>query len=111
MADHKHRGAAGVRLNAAHDARTRAKIQTSQLINRLTDHAFGKIDLQPTQIKSIEILLRKTMPDLSQISGSLNVNVSDPIELADADLAAIATGRSAALAVTADGEAQPDQVH
>jgi hypothetical protein len=48
-----------------HTDEVRAKIQTSQLINRLTDHAFSKIELEPSQVKSIEILLRKTLPDLS----------------------------------------------
>lgn len=49
------------------DDRHRAKIQTSQLINRLTDHAKGKIDLLPTQVKAIEVLLRKTLPDLTSV--------------------------------------------
>lgn len=48
-----------------HSDDVRAKIQTSQLINRLTDHAFSRIDLAPAQVKSIEILLRKTLPDLT----------------------------------------------
>jgi hypothetical protein len=54
-----------------HDENTRLKIQTSQLVNRLTNHALGKVDLQPTQVKAIEVLLRKTLPDLSSIDGSL----------------------------------------
>jgi len=49
------------------DERARAAIQTSQLLNRLRDHVFGKIELSPTQVKSCEILLRKTLPDLSTI--------------------------------------------
>ena len=49
-----------------HDDETRAKIQTSQLINRLQDHIFGKVDLVPTQVQSALGLLRKTLPDLSQ---------------------------------------------
>lgn len=54
---------------------TRSKIQTSQLINRLQDHIFNKLRLEATQLKAIEILLRKTLPDLSQVDGNLNVNV------------------------------------
>lgn len=59
------------RLRARHQDEVRTKIQTSQLINRLTNHAFGEIDLAPTQIKAIEILLRKSVPDLAamQVSG------------------------------------------
>jgi hypothetical protein len=49
-----------------HDEETRAKIQTSQLINRLQDHIFGKVDLVPTQVQSALGLLKKTLPDLSQ---------------------------------------------
>lgn len=43
----------------------REKIRTSMLINRLQDNAEGKIELTNTQVKSIEILLRKTAPDLT----------------------------------------------
>jgi hypothetical protein len=49
------------------DENTRAKIQTGLLINRLTDHALGKLELTSTQIKAIEILIRKTLPDLSAV--------------------------------------------
>lgn len=56
------------RINRAHDEKTRAKIQTSQLINRLQDNAFGKVELTNGQLKSIEILLKKTLPDLSAMS-------------------------------------------
>ena len=50
-----------------HDDETRAKIQTSQLINRLTDHALSDLKLEPTQIRAIEILLKKTLPDLTNV--------------------------------------------
>jgi hypothetical protein len=50
-----------------HDEQTRAKIQASQLINRLEDHALNGADMSPTQIKAIEILLRKSLPDLSNV--------------------------------------------
>lgn len=48
----------------AHDDNTRAKIQAAQLINRLTDHAMGNIELTASQVRSIEILLKKILPDL-----------------------------------------------
>lgn len=50
-----------------HDENTRLKIQAAQLINRLQDHATGKVDLSPTQVRAIEVLLRKTLPDLSDV--------------------------------------------
>jgi hypothetical protein len=71
----------------------RERIKTSMLVNRLTDHALGKIDLQPTQVRAIEILLRKTIPDLSQVDGTMTV-VHDVSEMSDAELATIATGSS-----------------
>ena len=45
----------------------RKKIQTSMLVNRLYDNALGKIELTQSQQKSIEILLRKLIPDLKAI--------------------------------------------
>ncbi len=56
------------RLNPAHDERTRAKIQTSQLINRLMSHANGEVEMSPTQVRAAEILLKKTLPDLGNIT-------------------------------------------
>lgn len=58
----------GVRLNPKHDERTRAKIQTSQLINRLMEHVNGTIEMTTTQVRAAEILLRKTLPDLQTIA-------------------------------------------
>lgn len=55
------------KLRPFHTDEIRAKIQASQLINRLTDHAFGKVHLEPTQVRSIEVLLRKSVPDLSAV--------------------------------------------
>lgn len=50
-----------------HDENTRLKIQAAQLINRLTNHANGEVELSATQVRSIEILLRKILPDLSDV--------------------------------------------
>lgn len=55
------------RLRKMHQDDVRAKIQTSQLINRLENHALGQTDLSATQIKAIEVLIRKTLPDLSAV--------------------------------------------
>ena len=56
------------RLRKLHQDDVRAKIQTSQLINRLTDHALGTVELSQTQVRAIEILIRKTLPDLQAVS-------------------------------------------
>jgi hypothetical protein len=55
------------RLNRRHQDMVRDKIQATQLINRLEDHALGILELSQTQIKAIEILLKKTLPDLSAV--------------------------------------------
>jgi len=55
-------------IGKLHQDDVRAKIQASQLVNRLTNHAFGEVELSATQIKAIEILLRKSVPDLSAIT-------------------------------------------
>ena len=56
-----------MRKNQSHATKTREKIKTSMLINRLTDHALGKIELEPAQVASIKILLGKSLPDLKSI--------------------------------------------
>ena len=60
----------------ANDENTRAKIKTTQLVKRLSDHAFGELELSPSQIKAIEILIRKTLPDLSAINVDGNLNIT-----------------------------------
>ncbi|MEI5996816.1 hypothetical protein H3V53_06260 [Paraburkholderia bengalensis] len=56
------------RLRKTHQDDVRLKIKTSQLINRLQDHALGKLkDLSPTQLRAIEVLLKKAIPDLSSV--------------------------------------------
>ena len=61
------------RLRKRHQEEIRTKIQTSQLINVLQDHALnGESEIPPSRMKAIEILLRKALPDLSstEISGA-----------------------------------------
>lgn len=48
-------------------ADTRAKIQATTLINRLTDHINGKVVLSPSQVTAIKILLDKSLPSLSDV--------------------------------------------
>ena len=80
---------AGRPMGRLHQDDVRAKIQTSQLINRLTDHALGTIELTATQVRAIEVLIKKTLPDLSavELSGDQDnpVEVVTRIELVDGD--------------------------
>lgn len=55
-----------------HNDKSREAIRTSQLVNRLQDHIFDpegkpKVEISSTQLKAIEILLKKSLPDLSAI--------------------------------------------
>lgn len=51
-----------------HDDFTREKIRVTQLINRLEKHALDGGAMEQTQIKAIEILLRKSLPDLTSVN-------------------------------------------
>lgn len=53
------------RLNKRHQQFVRDKIQVSHIIRRLTKHLKGEIELTPTQVRAAEILLKKSIPDLS----------------------------------------------
>ena len=56
------------RLNPKHDAATREKIQTSQLVNRLNKFALDEensIRMSGDQVRAALGLLRKTIPDLA----------------------------------------------
>jgi hypothetical protein len=67
------------RLRKRHQEEIRTKIQASQLINVLQDHALGlSPDLPPSRIKAIELLLKKSVPDLSstEITGDADQPVS-----------------------------------
>lgn len=49
---------------------TRAAIQTTQLVKRLQDFALEKnrVEIDPMRMKAIEILLRKSLPDLQAVT-------------------------------------------
>jgi hypothetical protein len=53
----------------------REKIQTSQLINVLTEHAFGKRKMRATQVRAALGLLAKVLPDLQTIDLAATVTV------------------------------------
>lgn len=63
-----------VRKNLTQVQRTRDKIRTSQLINRLHNHVIGKNQMTSTQIRAAEILLNKTLPNLAQQTIDLDMD-------------------------------------
>jgi hypothetical protein len=60
------------------DERTRAKIKTSMLVNRLSDHALNGNSMSATQIRAAEILLNKTLANLTatELVGSVATYVA-----------------------------------
>lgn len=65
-----------------HDDKTRQKIQASQLVNRLQDHALGKVEMTPTQVAAADKLLRKVLPDLTatELSGTIGLTHEEALE-------------------------------
>ena len=60
--------------------RWKDKIRASMLVNRLMDHAVGECELTSTQIRAIDILLKKVAPDLAAIQHSGDEN--NPLAIA-----------------------------
>ena len=59
----------------SNDANTRAKIQTTKIIQRLQKHIDGELELSQSQVNAATTLLKKTLPDQKamEISGELNI--------------------------------------
>lgn len=72
----------------------RVKIQNSNILNALIEHATGKREMSATQVSAGLGLLKKVMPDLAAVEHSGQLDVRNPKELSDDELAAIATGGS-----------------
>lgn len=69
------------RLRKTHQEEVRTKIQTSQLVNVLQDHALGITEeIPPSRLRAIEILLKKTLPDLSQVQSEHTGADGGPIQ-------------------------------
>lgn len=69
------------RLRKHHQDEVRTKIQASQLINVLQNHALGldEKEIKPSRLKAIEILLRKSVPDLSSVE--LSGDADNPVTI------------------------------
>jgi hypothetical protein len=67
-------------------------IRASMIMNRLSDHIDGKVDMSSTQINAAKIVLGKILPDLarSELTGMdgapINVASIDMKGLSDAEL-------------------------
>jgi hypothetical protein len=65
-------------MNKLHQEDVRKKIQAGALINILHDCAQGLEELKPDRMKAIEILLRKSLPDLSAVE--ISGNEDNPLQ-------------------------------
>ena len=74
--------------------RTRAKIQTTQLVKRLENYALNKpdeqgneVDLDANRVRAIDILLNKSLPSLSatEITGKDGGPVIPALYISDAE--------------------------
>lgn len=68
-------------MGKLHQDDVRKKIQAGELIKLLMDQAHGKKELTPARMKAIEILLRKSLPDLSSIELSGDGDNPLPVNL------------------------------
>lgn len=59
----------------------KAKIQASQLINRLQKHVDGEVDLSATQVNAAKILLGKAVPDLKSTDNTHKGDPDKPISM------------------------------
>ena len=100
-----------------HDENTRLKIKVTQLINRLQAHIDGKVELGATQVRGIEILLRKALPDLSSVEVDHSGEISTVQELSDVALRALAASAEGAgsgktgIGASGEGEEESPSVH
>jgi hypothetical protein len=63
------------KMTLLHQDDVRKKIQASQLVNVLQNHALtGEGEFSMTRMKAIEILLRKSIADLSAVTVSGDAN-------------------------------------
>lgn len=62
------------KLNPRHQQLIRDKINSGLLVERLTECALGQLELTSQQMKAIEILLKKSVPDLSSVEMTGDAN-------------------------------------
>ena len=89
----------------------RERIKTSMIVNRLTDHALGNVEMTTSQVTAALGLLRKSLPDQSAVTHSGGIALKRADELSDAELANIAAGSSRRVVEAQDGPEESDGVH
>lgn len=104
-------------LGSQHDDKTRLKIKTSQILNRLTNHILAKPEIEDgklvlkgamvqSQVTAALGLLKKTLPDLQAMTIQADVTHSNESELTDVQLSNIATSGSNRITQEKTGKAK-----
>jgi hypothetical protein len=65
-------------LGSRNTEMTRRAIQATKLVQRLQKCALGELELTKEQIRAIEVLLKKTLPDLSSVE--LTGDADNPVK-------------------------------
>ena len=74
-----------VRKQLWHPEIVRQRIRVSQLLNRLQDQALNGTVLADGQQKAIEILLKKSLPDLQAVEHTHQGPNGQPIQISSVD--------------------------
>jgi len=69
----------GPSLGKEHAQKTREKIRSSSIVLKLQKHVLKGEPMEPSQIRAAEILLRKTVPDLT--STELTNSEGGPVQI------------------------------
>ena len=72
-----------MRKRREHGETTRERIQTTQLVIRLQDHALGKNQMTKSEVRASMVLLRKTLPDLQAIEMVVDAEVTQKVVSAE----------------------------
>jgi hypothetical protein len=59
------------------DAQTREGIPAAEIVELLVNHTFGRVDLDQGRIKTAEILLKKSLPDIQMV----NIDVQGGVKI------------------------------
>lgn len=78
----------GFTMSAEH----RVKIQNSNILNALIEHATGVREMSATQVTAGLGLLKKVLPDMSAVEHSGELSNKNTREMTDAELATVLAG-------------------
>lgn len=65
--------------------KVRARIKTSMILNALSDHVLKGREMNKTQVTAAIALLKKTLPDLSNVDMQLTGKDGGPIVISSTD--------------------------